>query len=152
MDDLREFFFFFTLLDTELKRTDVISGWNPSLVGAGRAEPKGTERGRMESTERLARGMRGLYIRFDAMFQPPNKTRASRPFNQSQRTEFFGVSHSHLESLHRVDVIESTHTGFRYHLLLLFCVLCLKYAAFPVCLLNLHRINITIFSVSIFVM
>ena len=39
---------FLTLLDTELKRTDVISGWNPSLVGAGRAEPKGTEWGRME--------------------------------------------------------------------------------------------------------
>jgi len=39
---------FLTLLDTELKRTDVISGWNPSLVGAGRAEPKGTEWSRME--------------------------------------------------------------------------------------------------------
>jgi len=35
MDDLRKFFL--TLLDTELKRTDVISGWNPSLVGADRA-------------------------------------------------------------------------------------------------------------------
>ena len=39
---------FLTLLDTELKRTDVISGWNRSLVGPGRAEPRGTEWGRME--------------------------------------------------------------------------------------------------------
>jgi len=39
---------FLTLLDTELKRTNVISGWNASLVGAGRAEPKGTEWGRIE--------------------------------------------------------------------------------------------------------
>jgi len=33
-------------LVTELKRTDVISGWNPSLVGPGRAELRGTELGR----------------------------------------------------------------------------------------------------------
>ena len=39
---------FLTLIDTELKRTDVISGWNRSLVGPGRAEPRGTEWGRME--------------------------------------------------------------------------------------------------------
>ena len=39
---------FLTLLDTELKRTDAISGWNPSPVGPGRAEPKGIEWGRME--------------------------------------------------------------------------------------------------------
>jgi len=37
---------FLTLMDTELKRTDVISGWNPSLVGPGRAELTGTEWGR----------------------------------------------------------------------------------------------------------
>ena len=37
-----------TLLDTELKRTDAISGWNPSPVELGRAEPKGIEWGRME--------------------------------------------------------------------------------------------------------
>jgi len=70
---------FLTLLDTELKRTDAISGWNPSPVGLGRAEPKGIEWGRMEPTERLAMGMRGLYFRLDAMFQPAEKTRASRP-------------------------------------------------------------------------
>jgi len=34
---------FLTLLDTELKRTDAISGWNPSPVGSGRAEPEGIE-------------------------------------------------------------------------------------------------------------
>jgi len=39
---------FLTLLDTELKRSDAISGWNPSLVRPGRAEPKGIEWGRME--------------------------------------------------------------------------------------------------------
>jgi len=46
MDNLREFFL--TLLDTELKRSDAISGWDPSPVELGRAEPKGIEWCRME--------------------------------------------------------------------------------------------------------
>jgi len=53
----------------------------------GRARASGAERNRVgpngadqEPTERLARGMRGLYFRLDAMFQPVEKTRASRPF------------------------------------------------------------------------
>ena len=74
-------------------------------------------------------------------------------FNQSQRTELFGVSHSHLESLHLVDVIESTHTGFRYHLLLLFLCSLLKIRRFSSLFVKLtFGINITVFSVSIFVM
>jgi len=39
----------------------------------GRARSSGDERIRVGPTERLARGMRGLYFRLDAMFQPAEK-------------------------------------------------------------------------------
>jgi len=54
-------------------------------VERSRKEPSGAEMSRVEPTERLARGMRGPYIRFDAMFQPADKTRAIRPLKNLQK-------------------------------------------------------------------
>jgi len=80
MDDLREFFWRSWIRNSN-GRTSFpvgIGAWS-GQVERSREEPSGAEWSRVETTERLAWGMRGLlYFRSDAMFQPAQKTRASR--------------------------------------------------------------------------